>query len=214
MTPRAPNASSSNNIEFDLAPNGIQQQLEDDDECLPEMEEASIRPSNATRTGEDMEYQRLLGTSIPPTHRRSDAGSSNGTAVVEIPDDVFPSPTSTASRPSQHFNTIRTRPQDINRSSRQAHPHYSRNSARNSERAHPRSHEGNTQGHPRSVSPPAGANIAPAPYLHLYHFYAYNGECVTDFRVGSSIQYTAIDIVHDEGSYQIRAWYRDPPNGE
>src|SRR6267154_6904598 len=72
--------------------------------------------------------------------------------------------------------------------------------------------EGNStrdQGYP---SPPPLAHVAGAPYLHIYNLYAHHGEHITDNRMGSSVQHTAVDIVYDEGSLNIRIWYSTPPN--
>ena len=63
--------------------------------------------------------------------------------------------------------------------------------------------EGNHQGYCLPPSPPAGINITQFPNMHLYCFYASDGECINNFSLGSSIQYTAIDIVNNEGSYSI-----------
>ena len=209
MTPR--NSQSSDNVEFDHIPvNGVTYETEDEQERISEVDAASNTDTGA-RTEPD--YQRLFNASIPTTHRRYDEGPSSRTPMVEVPDDILSSSSTPTSRPSQQFNTVRVGPSTPQRARSQTHPNHQRDRSRSQERARYRQNE-HPQRNPGPFPPFAGADIAPAPHMHLYHFYANHGERIIDIRLGSSLQHVAIDITHNEGEYQIRAWYAIPPPHE
>ena len=154
------------------------------------------------------DYQRLLDARIPTAYRGSNAGSTNDTAVVEVSDDVLSPSATPASVTSQPSSAFRNRPSGNRRSGRQNNNANQRNRPRVEEEY--QHHQRNAQrfnGHP---PPPAAPAFIGNPYQHIYHFYANNGELITDFRVGSSIEHSAIDVVHDANGYSIRVWYRIP----
>ena len=202
VVPRTSATVLPQNTEFTrVEENGVHYEVEPASKRLqPNQGLQSFRsPSVAGET----EYQRLFNTTLPPSYRRPYAGPSRSSALVEVPDNVLSSPTLTAPRPPQF-----SQPSELGPLNSDQHHHliYVNNSqlGLSDEEAPPEGNTGrNCQGHRQPPSPPAGINIAQFPNMHLYHFYASDGERINDFSLGSSIQYTAIDIVNNAGSYSI-----------
>ena len=130
--------------------------------------------------------------------------------MVEVSDNVLSSPTPPTPTPSQPSSAIRNGQPRPRRARRPNHIINQRNSPRISENnAQPQIRRG-AQGDRGYSPPPPAAAFVGDPYRHLYHFYAHHGEFVTNFRMGSSIQYSAVDITHAAEGYEIRIWYQEP----
>ena len=189
---------------------GVHYKVEPASKCLQPNQ--GLQPFGSPSIAGETEYQRLLNMTLPPSYRRPYAGPSCSSALVEVPDDVLSSPTSTAPGPPQHSQSSEFGPLNSNWHHCLIHINNLQLSPRNEEASPERNTGRNRQGYHQPPSPPADINITQFPNMHLYRFYASDGECINNFSLGSSIQYTAIDIVDNEGSYSIQAWYRAPPN--
>ena len=100
VAPRTSATASPQNTKFTrVEGNGVHYEVEPASEHLqPSQGLQSFRSPSVTG---ETEYQRLFNMTLPPSHRRPYAGPSRSNALVEVPDDVLSSPTSTAPRPPQ-----------------------------------------------------------------------------------------------------------------
>ena len=201
VTPRASATASPQNTKFTrVGENGIHYMVESAGKHLQPNQ--NLQPFGSPSIAGETEYQRLLNTTLPPSYRRPDAGPSHSSALVEVPDNVLSSPTSTAPGPPQHSQSSRFGPLNLDQHHHPIHVNSLQLSLRDEEAPPERNTGRNHQGCHQPLSPPASINITQFPNMHLYCFYAGDGEH-NDFSVGSSIQFTAIDIVNNEGSYSI-----------
>ena len=100
VTPRASATASPQNTNFTrVGENGIHYEVEPASEHLQPGQ--NLQPFGSPSIAGETEYQRLLNTSLPPSYQRPDAGPSCSSALVEVPDNVLSSPTSTAPGPPQ-----------------------------------------------------------------------------------------------------------------
>ena len=202
VTPRVSATVSPQNTNFTrVGENGVHYEVESAGEHLQPSQ--SLQQFNSPSVAGETEYQRLLNTSLPPSYQRPDAGPSYSSALVEVPDDVLSSPTLTAPGPPQCPQPSRHGPLNLEWYHCPIHADNPQHSPRDEEAPPGRNAERNPQGYHQPPSPPASINITQFPNMHLYCFYAGDGEHINDFSVGSSIQFTAIDIVNNEGSYSI-----------
>ena len=204
VTPR--NSLNSAAAEFtDIPANGVSYEIEED-ERIPEAEGAS---NSNTGAQTDSNYQRLFDASVSTPRRRSHEGPHRRAPLVEIPDNILSSPTSLTPRSPQPNYANRPGSESSQRQRSQTHLNNSRNNTRSPEGTQVRQ---NPRGDPRHIPSVRGDNFAATPDMHLYHFYARNGERIIEFSMESSNQHVVIDITPHEESFQIRAWYIIPLN--
>ncbi len=171
---------------------------------------ASTISSEPIINGREPNYQGILNARIPIANWRLDTGSINHRPLVEVPDDVLPSPSSIASRPPKLSRSRAMGPKDFGQSSGQAHINNLRYHSGNEQFNEIPPYEGHPEGNQGPPSPPPVVNFAGAPNLHIYNIYAHHGQHIAEYHMGSSIQHTAVDINTDEGPHQICIWYSPP----
>src|SRR5258706_12179639 len=102
VIPRTPEATSATEPEdFSGVTDNSTLYVIEENGTLGNFEGVSSTDSEQIRPGREPNYQGILNARIPLTHRRPGEGSTDHRPLVEVPDDVLPSPSSIASRPPQ-----------------------------------------------------------------------------------------------------------------
>ena len=207
-----PQQSSSTEDYSRVENNGVEYTIEESLEEINnnvQQEGPSVHISNPTPRNNTI-YPESFGLSVPLTYRGHDSGSSDTTAMVEVPNDVLSSPSSLASRPSQHYRPSRSGPPPFGRANSQTHPNYQGLSLRIPERIEHQHEEGSSQGNCGDPPPHPVANIPGLPNMHVYHLLANHGQHAPNYRMESSIRHAAVDIGYNEATHNIRVWYSAP----
>ncbi len=211
VIPRTPEAASMTEPEdfSRVNDNGTLYAIEENG-TLGNFEGVSSTDSEQIRPRQEPDYQGILNARIPIANQRPGAGSTDHRPMVEVPDNVLPSPSSIASRPPQLPRSRVMGSENSGWSSGQAHTNNPRYRPGNEQFHGMPPYEERAEGNQGPPSPPPVVNIAGAPYLHIYNLYAHHGQHVAKYHMGSSVQHTAVDINTDEGPHQIRIWYSPP----